>query len=130
MLWSNREELGDTVSPVEIDRILTDVVAAVSMQVATDQEERVRDRSIHDLNADELLWRARWHMRRLTVADLQIADNLLDMAAPARPGSAQILIATAYAPAGKLVAAGDPLTSMRTLLRPGLFGTGRGACRD
>ena len=115
MLWSNREELGDTVSPVEIDRILTDVVAAVSMQVATDQEERVRDRSIHDLNADELLWRARWHMRRLTVADLQIADNLLDMAAQARPGSAEILIEKAYAEAWKLWADGEPLTSIETL---------------
>src|SRR3546814_9883676 len=110
LLWSNREELGDTVSPVEIDRILTDVVAAVSMQVATDQEERVRDRSIHDLNADELLWRARWHMRRLTVADLPIADNLLDMAAQARTGSAELLIEKAYAEAWKLWADGAPLT--------------------
>src|SRR3546814_17267091 len=106
MLWSNREELGDTVSPVEIDRILTDVVAAVSMQVATDQEERVRDRRIHDLKADELLWRARWPMRRLTVADLQLADNLLDKAAQARPGSAESLVDKAYADAWQLWA--DP----------------------
>src|SRR3546814_16716149 len=88
MLWSNREELGDTVSPVEIDRILTDVVAAVSMQVATDQEERVRERSIHDLTADELLWRARWPRRRLPVADHHTPDTLLDIHAPARPGNA------------------------------------------
>src|SRR3546814_14186016 len=85
------------------------------MQVATDQEERVRDRSIHDLNADELLWRARWHMRRLTVADLQIADNLLDLAAQARPGSAEILIEKAYAAALKLRADGEPLTPITEL---------------
>src|SRR3546814_18696466 len=70
MLWSNREELGDTVSPVEIDRILTDVVAAVSMQVATVQEERVRDSSIHDLNAAELFWRAPWPIRPLPLPAL------------------------------------------------------------
>src|SRR3546814_20144497 len=49
MLWSNREELGDTVSPVEIDSSLTDVVAAGSWSGATDQDEGERDRRLPDL---------------------------------------------------------------------------------
>src|SRR3546814_18161897 len=55
-------------------------------------------------------------MRRLTVAGRQIADVPLDMAAQARPGSAEILIEKAYAEAWKLWADGEPLTSIDRLL--------------
>src|SRR3546814_12707914 len=43
------------------------------------------------------------------------SSDLLDMAAQARPGSAEILIEKAYAEAWKLWADGEPLTSIETL---------------
>src|SRR3546814_19359470 len=49
------------------------------------------------------------------------SSDLLDMAAQARPGSAEILIEKAYAEAWKLWADGEPLTSIETLRSQVMF---------
>lgn len=106
LLWSCRYDLADPVAMADVERIATDAVAALAMQIETDQQLRVRDRGIQHLSPDELVWRARWHMRRLTRDDAKTAERLLEMAARARPGSAEVMIERGYAEAWKLWTAG------------------------
>jgi TolB-like protein/Flp pilus assembly protein TadD len=116
LLWSRRYDLGDPVAASDIDRVATDAVAALSMLIETDQQQRVRDRVVQGLTPDELVWRARWHMRRLTREDARIAEDLLEMAIRARPASAEVMIERGYAEAWKLWAAGAgaaPIEALR-----------------
>lgn len=106
LLWSRRYELQAPVAASDVERAATDAIAALSMQIETDQQRRVRDRQVQAMTPDELLWRARWHMRRLTREDARQAEVLLAMAALARPDSAEVLIEQGYAQAWKLWAAG------------------------
>jgi tetratricopeptide (TPR) repeat protein len=117
LLWSSRYALGEPVAASEVEQIATDAVAALSLQIETDQQLRVRDRGIHHLSADELIWRARWHMRRLTREDSQIADSLLEIAAKTRPGSAEVMIERGYAEAWKLWNQGAPTATIEELRR-------------
>lgn len=117
LLWSSRYAIGEPVAVSEVERIATDAVAALSLQIETDQQLRVRDRGIHQLNADELVWRARWHARRLTREDSRIAENLLELAARARPGSAEVMIERGYAEAWKLWNQGAPAAPIEDLRR-------------
>lgn len=117
LMWSSRYSLGEPVAVIEVEQIATDAVAALSMQIETDQQQRVRDRGIHHLNADELVWRARWHMRRLTREDSRIAEELLGMAAQSRPGSAEVMIERGYAEGWKLWNQGAPAAPIEELRR-------------
>jgi tetratricopeptide (TPR) repeat protein len=117
LLWSSRYPLGEPVAIHEVEEIATDAVAALSMQIETDQQQRVRDRGIHHLNADGLVWRARWHMRRLTREDSRIAEELLDMAGQSRPGSAEVMIERGYAEGWKLWNQGAPPAAIEGLRR-------------
>ena len=102
LLWSGRYPLGEPVAPREVASIVTDAVAALAMQIEIDQQQRVRGRDTLQLSADELVWRARWHMRRLTRDDARVAAQLLDTAIAAHAGSAEPLIEKGYAEAWKL----------------------------
>lgn len=117
LLWSGRHPLGEPVTAGEIERIATDTVAALAMQIEIAQQQRVRGRDIHKLSADELVWRARWHMRRLTREDARTAETLLEMAVAARPDSAEALLEMGYSDAWKLWNAGAGSAAIEELRR-------------
>lgn len=99
VIWSSRHGLNQSGPRADIKRVAIDAIAAVSSRIEADQAERLQDRPIEDLNADELLWRARWHKRRFTRADAKLTTNLLDLAVTARPGTVDLIIEQAEAEA-------------------------------
>lgn len=117
LLWTGRFRLGAPVAAVEVDAIATEAVTALAMQIEIDQQQRVRGRDVQQLGADELVWRARWHMRRLTREDARTAERLLDQAIAARPKSAEALIEKGYADAWRLWATGADEQGIEELRR-------------
>ena len=102
VIWSSRHDLNQNGPGGDIKRVAIDAIAAVSSRIEADQAERLQDRPIEDLNPDELLWRARWHKRRLTRADAELTADLLDLAATARPGTVDLIIEQAEAEASRI----------------------------
>ena len=117
LLWTGRFRLGAPVAAAEVDAIVTGAVAALAMQIEIDQQQRVRSRDVQHLGADELVWRARWHMRRLTREDARTAAQLLDRAIAAQPKSAQALIEKGFADAWRLWAIGADAPAIEALRR-------------
>lgn len=117
LLWSSRHDLGSDVESCDPAQIANDSVAMLSARIEADQAERVRDCPVEQLNPDELLWRARWHMRRLTRRDADEADRLLARAAEAQPGAVEVLIEQARSDALRCWATGAPTADMEALRR-------------
>jgi TolB-like protein len=97
LLWTERTPLENQVTHGLLDRVADSTVAALSTRIETEQQIRVSNRNIEELTVDELVWRARWHMRRLTRRDSEIAAELLERAARDRPNAADILVQQAFA---------------------------------
>jgi tetratricopeptide (TPR) repeat protein len=119
ILWTAGYPLGAPVTSAEVEKIATEAVAALAARIETEQELRVRDLSIPRLSADELVWRARWHMKRLTRNDAAIADQLLEQAALANPFSTDVMIEQAHSRSWKLWNEGappDPIRELRALV--------------
>jgi hypothetical protein len=116
LLWSGRHPLSDPVQSSDVEGIVTAVVAALTMQIETSQQQRVRHQGIHQLSANELVWRARWHMRRLTREDARLANDLLDLALASSPDSSEVILEQGYAEAWDLWAQGaatGPIEALR-----------------
>lgn len=92
LLWSRRYPMAASIDADTLTRIVEETVAALAARVEVEQQMRALDRGIATLRPDELVWRARWHMRRLTREDAAIAEQLLDQAAEASPNDANIRI--------------------------------------
>lgn len=92
VLWSIRQRLEGVGSAVDARRIAADVIAAAAARIESDQIERLHNRPIETLNFDELLWRVRWHNRRLTGQDSKLAKDFLDLAVKAKPGSVDVMV--------------------------------------
>ncbi len=117
LLWSSRHDLGNDGASCDPAQIANDSIAVLSVRIAADQAERVRDRPVEQLNPDELLWRARWHMRRLTRRDADETDRLLARAAQARPDATEVLVEQARADALRCWAMGAPVPELERLRR-------------
>lgn len=93
VLWSVRQRFENFGSPVDARQIASDVIAAASARIESDQIERLHNRPIETLGPDELLWRVRWHNRRLTGEDFRLAQKFLDLALKEGPETVDIMIA-------------------------------------
>lgn len=117
VLWSGRFPFSEPVTADEVEGVAISAIAALALRIEVDQQQRAREREIHQLNADELVWRARWHMRRLTREDAQTAERLLDMAIAAQPNSAEALLEKGYADAWRLWSSGAGTEAIEQLRR-------------
>lgn len=92
LLWSRRYRVDRLFEGGSLVRIAEETVAALAARIEVEQQKQVLDRGIQKLNPNELVWRARWHMRRLTKNDAKIAGQLLDQATAESPNDPDILI--------------------------------------
>jgi tetratricopeptide (TPR) repeat protein len=97
ILWSRRYGLSSQ-HPLEaaLQLMAEETVAELGSRIEVEQQMRVLDRGIQKLSANELVWRARWHMRRLTREDSRIAEQLLEQAAATGPNDPEILVEQAF----------------------------------
>ncbi len=99
MLWSERLALPDGVTQLALEEVAHDLVGTLDARIDTEQQSRVINRNVEELNFNEQVWRARWHLNRLTKHDAQIARELLARALEERPNSADVLIQACFAKA-------------------------------
>ncbi len=99
LLWSVRRQLEGGVTHAALGALAQDIVANLDAYVDTAQQGLVINRAVDDLDIDEMVWRARWHLGRLSRDDAAIADDLLRRSLAAKPNSAEVLIQSALAKA-------------------------------
>ena len=99
MLWSERIGLPDGVTQAVLEEQAHQLVATLEARIDTEEQARVINRRVEELNYNEVLWRARWHLNRLTRDDARIARELLAQALEMQPNSADVLIQCAFAKA-------------------------------
>ncbi len=108
LLWSVRQSLEDGVTHAAIGALAQDIVANLDAYVDTAEQSLVINRAVDDLGIDEMVWRARWHLGRLSRADAAIAADLLERALQARPNSAEVLVQSAFAKAWSIWSKREP----------------------
>lgn len=91
-LWSERFALPDGVTQQVMSDLAHQLVSNLESRIDTEQQGRMVERDVGDLSIDELVWRARWHLNRLTRKDSLIARELLERALEQRPNSVEVLI--------------------------------------
>ncbi|WP_077146965.1 tetratricopeptide repeat protein [Sphingopyxis sp. KK2] len=112
LLWSDRHALLETAGTSDPSKIANNSIAALAARIEADQVERVRGRPADQLDTHELLWRARWHMDRLTRDDARKAGELLQRAAKREPESVDVLLEQARCEVADMWATGiDPDTA-------------------
>ncbi|UVO54918.1 hypothetical protein [Sphingomonas sp. SUN039] len=99
LLWSEQRPVGDVAATGQVGVLAREIVARLDAHVDTAEQTELINRSLDGLDVDEMVWRARWHLWRLSRDDAAIADRLLAEALLQRPNSAEVLIQAAYAKA-------------------------------
>jgi tetratricopeptide (TPR) repeat protein len=115
LLWTQRYELSNPVSAEDVDHVFTEAVAALTTQIEVAQYDRVRRRTLTELGGEELIWRARWHMRRLTREDDAIATQLLAAAADLNPEAPEVIIERGHLAAWQLWVQGADVDAIAAL---------------
>ena len=88
LLWSGAAPAGSGVTQPALVSLTQDIVANLDAYVDTAEQALVINRAVDELDIDEMVWRARWHLGRLTREDAAIADELLSRSLQAKPNSA------------------------------------------
>ncbi len=99
LLWSERIALPDGVNQKAMAELANELVGILDLRIDSEEQTRVINRHVDELNFNEILWRARWHLNRLTRADAAIARELLANLLETQPNSAEVLIQCAFSKA-------------------------------
>ena len=91
-LWGKSFSIDHAFDGAAFGNIAEEVAAALTARIETEQHLHVLDRGIQRLNVNELVWRARWHIRRLTKKDAELATELLARAEQKNPNDPDILL--------------------------------------
>ena len=81
------------------ENVAHDLVATLEARIDSEVQARVLNRHVDELDFNEMVWRARWHLNRLTKRDAQIADELLARVLEEQPHSADALIQASFSKA-------------------------------
>lgn len=96
LIWSDRLNLPRGVPQEAIDQVMCEVVAALDARIEVAEQERAFQKPVADLSVEDRIWRARWHLNRLTREDAAMAKDLLDQVLSERPNSAEALIQATF----------------------------------
>lgn len=91
LLWSERSGIGAIITYPVLTDVADHLAATMASLIDIEQQSRVLDRPVQELDVDERLWRAKWHMNRLTRHDAAIARDLIAGLLTERPNSAEVL---------------------------------------
>lgn len=95
-LWSRRFALPPDRSQDTLDLIVAELVGALDAQIDYAEQVRARGKRPNELEFNDLIWRGRWHLNRLTRADSAIARQLFEQALRLDPQSPEALIQLTY----------------------------------
>ena len=96
VLWSDTIVVEDVTDPATIDSLVSGITASLDHQIDQNEQMRAISKQPGELHLLELVWRARWHLVRLSDDDIAAAQDYLDQAATLQPNSPDVLIETAW----------------------------------
>lgn len=95
-LWSQTVSVTAIEDDAMLDTLLDGITAALDHRIDQSEQRRALASKDGNVTVRGLIWKARWHLVRLTDADLAIAQDLLDQAEALNPASADVLIEKAW----------------------------------
>ena len=126
--WSENLPLDTIDSTATLAPVLDGITAALDHKI--DQREQMRAAAAHsDIAAGSrdirhLIWKARWHLVRLTNEDTAIASDLLAQASKIDPSSSEVLIEQAWLTVRRLWlhrGSEDEIRALRKLAQRAIF---------
>ncbi len=91
-LWSHRVPLPPDRSQDALDPIVAELVGVLDAQIDYAEQVRARGNRQNRLEFNDLIWRGRWHLNRLTRTDSEMARRLFDQALELEPESPEAII--------------------------------------
>ena len=95
-LWSHRLPLPPQRSQDALDPLVAALVSVLDAQIDYAEQVRARGKRQNRLEFNDLIWRGRWHLNRLTRADADMARGLFDEALELEPTSPEALIQATF----------------------------------
>lgn len=91
-LWSHRVPLPPDRSQDALDPLVAELVGVLDAQIDYAEQVRARGNRQNRLEFNDLIWRGRWHLNRLTRTDSELARRLFDQALELEPESPEAII--------------------------------------
>jgi TolB-like protein len=95
-MWSHRVPLPPDRSQDTLDPIVGELVGVLDAQIDYAEQLRARGNRQNRPEFNDLIWRGRWHLNRLTRVDSEIARQLFDKALELEPDSPEALIQATF----------------------------------
>jgi TolB-like protein len=99
ILWSDQFALTPDDPAQVLGDLVHRVVAILSLHIESAEQLKSLDKPLEALASHELIWRSRFHMKRFTKLDAQIARDALAQAQSLFPNSPEVLIQLGWAKA-------------------------------
>jgi TolB-like protein/Flp pilus assembly protein TadD len=96
-LWSNRGALASLQNPSALEELVCELVVAVEARIDHAEQIAAWSKPRSDLTVSDLIWRGRWHSKRLTREDSELARALFAEAIAREPRSSEALVQFAWA---------------------------------
>ncbi len=96
IFWSHRLPLPPQRAQDALDPLVAALVSALDAQIDYAEQVRARGKRQNRLEFNDLIWRGRWHLNRLTRADADMARGLFAEALELEPTSPEALIQATF----------------------------------
>lgn len=92
ILWSYSQEAGWPLASNDLQALFQQVIVNVSSNIQTFQQIRTTKYDIPELDVNALVWRSRWHMKRLSKTDAELAKDTINTAFHRHPNNKEVLL--------------------------------------
>ncbi|MFB9268383.1 tetratricopeptide repeat protein [Bradyrhizobium erythrophlei] len=123
-VWTQRFILPSLTSKNSFDQFVAELVASLEARVDHAEQMRTRGKRQDNFTVNDLIWRGRWHLNRLTKTDSEMAQKLFAEALALDPTSSEALLQSTFA-LGWAIWAGrqpkDRVYEMRKLAQDAIY---------
>ncbi len=95
-LWSQRLPLPPRQSQDALDPLVAELVGVLDARIDYAEQTRARGKRQNRLEFNDLIWRGRWHLNRLSRTDSETARSLFAQALELEPNSPEALIQATF----------------------------------
>jgi TolB-like protein len=116
--WSEKLPIPRERSQDALDPVVANLVGVLDVQIDQAEQLRARGNRQNKLAFNDLIWRGRWHLNRLSRQDSEIARDLFRQALELDPGSPEALVQATFQLAWSLWArraVGDEVGELRRM---------------
>lgn len=101
-LWTKRFIFEKEVDAQTLTDMVREVISSISARIQTTQQLLSQNYDIPDLDVNSLIWRARWHRKRMTKIDAKLAEKIIHEAIERNPNNHEALVEKAIIDSWKL----------------------------